>query len=357
MPRFTTMENGELLTDNRPPLSVAVVIPTYNRRDSLCRALDSLRQQDDPGYCLEVIVVDDGSTDGTAGLDWGSWPFPVRYYFQENSGVTVARNAGASHSSSAILTFMDDDMVAAAGMLAHLIQVVCSSSKVIALATLILVPDNRNSFATLYSSGAVFPRDVEHPTSLPGQEPAGVPTGGWVHFSNCKTGMLCIKAEDFYALSMFQDPTGGWPNWDDVDFGYRADRQGYRLYRSEDAIAYHHDRSLNSLDVACRRHHQAARAAAHLLHRYPDLGPSLSTYHDKGPLSLRRDSPQLAARKMLRTVVSSASSVAAMKWLAHLLQVRRSNSLMLARLYRWIISADIYHGYRQGLRELKEGAA
>lgn len=41
------------------------------------------------------------------------------------------------------------------------------------------------------------------------------------------TGLIAIKKSDFFGLGMFQDPTGGWPNWDDVDFGYRAVKVGF----------------------------------------------------------------------------------------------------------------------------------
>ncbi|GAI94262.1 unnamed protein product, partial [marine sediment metagenome] len=46
-------------------LDVSIIIPTYNRKDSLRETLTSLVQQTWPTDCFEVIVVDDGSTDGT----------------------------------------------------------------------------------------------------------------------------------------------------------------------------------------------------------------------------------------------------------------------------------------------------
>ena len=47
---------------------VSVIIPTYNRKDSLRETLNSLAQQTYPSDCFEVIIVDDGSTDGTAAI-------------------------------------------------------------------------------------------------------------------------------------------------------------------------------------------------------------------------------------------------------------------------------------------------
>jgi len=54
-----------LQTDNRVLPHVSVIIPTYNRKDSLLRTLDSLSRQTYPAECFEVIVVDDGGCDGT----------------------------------------------------------------------------------------------------------------------------------------------------------------------------------------------------------------------------------------------------------------------------------------------------
>ena len=90
----------------RPPLDVSVVIPTYNRADWLPRTLASILGQTlEP---MEVIVVDDGSTDGTEALA-RSFPPTVRYSRIENSGVCRARNAGVSLARGSWLAFCDSD--------------------------------------------------------------------------------------------------------------------------------------------------------------------------------------------------------------------------------------------------------
>ena len=89
-----------------PPLDVSVVIPTYNRADWLPRTLASILDQTlEP---MEVIVVDDGSTDGTEVLA-RSFPPTVRYSRIENSGVCRARNVGVSLARGPWLAFCDSD--------------------------------------------------------------------------------------------------------------------------------------------------------------------------------------------------------------------------------------------------------
>lgn len=86
--------------------SVSVIIPTYNRAPLLTDALESvLRQTYAP---LEIIVVDDGSTDDTPriALDCGD---PVRLFSQNNRGPAAARNLGIANARGDILAFLDDD--------------------------------------------------------------------------------------------------------------------------------------------------------------------------------------------------------------------------------------------------------
>ncbi len=86
--------------------SVSVLIPTYNRAELLPETLDSILSQSRPP--AEVIVVDDGSTDGTraAAARFGS---RIRYHYQPNSGVCRARNLAASLASGDFLAFCDSD--------------------------------------------------------------------------------------------------------------------------------------------------------------------------------------------------------------------------------------------------------
>ncbi len=71
--------------------TVSVVIPTYQRRDDVLRAVESVLAQSFEDF--EVIVVDDGSTDGTAEALAGLDP-RLRYVWHENRGTGAARNAG-----------------------------------------------------------------------------------------------------------------------------------------------------------------------------------------------------------------------------------------------------------------------
>src|SRR5690606_13508043 len=89
-------------------MKVSVILPTFNRADYLKRSIDSVLNQTYPHF--ELIIVDDGSTDGTAFLLDSYRKHPqIQIFFQENTGVSSARNLGIKNSHSSLLAFIDSD--------------------------------------------------------------------------------------------------------------------------------------------------------------------------------------------------------------------------------------------------------
>jgi GT2 family glycosyltransferase/glycosyltransferase involved in cell wall biosynthesis len=94
-------------------LRVSVVVPTHNRKEKLLACLDGLARQSVLAQEFEVLVVDDGSTDGTEeALTARSFLFAVRYYRQEKSGPGSARNFGIEQAAGELVLFIGDDIVA-----------------------------------------------------------------------------------------------------------------------------------------------------------------------------------------------------------------------------------------------------
>lgn len=84
----------------------SVIIPAYNSETTLARAIDSVLAQSYP--VQEIIVVDDGSTDGTSEVA-ARYASKLRYIHQDNAGVSSARNRGAQAASGDWLAFLDAD--------------------------------------------------------------------------------------------------------------------------------------------------------------------------------------------------------------------------------------------------------
>ncbi|HMI30027.1 MAG TPA: glycosyltransferase [Gaiellaceae bacterium] len=99
---------------------LTVIIPTYNRAGDLRRCLDALALQTAPPETFEVVVVDDGSADGTPAL-LASYAAPYRLVVerQSNRGQPAALNRGLRAAASAYCLFVDDDIVASRQLVAE----------------------------------------------------------------------------------------------------------------------------------------------------------------------------------------------------------------------------------------------
>ncbi len=85
---------------------VSVIVPTYNRAHMLQEAIDSVLAQTYPHF--ELLVVDDGSTDGTQKL-LRSYGHRINAIYQENAGVSAARNRGIRSASGEMIALLDSD--------------------------------------------------------------------------------------------------------------------------------------------------------------------------------------------------------------------------------------------------------
>lgn len=98
-------------------MKLSVIIPSFNRASVLPRALDSVLAQSWT-ESIELIVVDDGSTDGTAELIAQRYP-NIRYLYQDNAGVSAARNLGLAAAKGDWIALLDSDDAWLTGKLAR----------------------------------------------------------------------------------------------------------------------------------------------------------------------------------------------------------------------------------------------
>jgi GT2 family glycosyltransferase/peptidoglycan/xylan/chitin deacetylase (PgdA/CDA1 family) len=153
---------------------LSVVIPTYNRREVLSRVLQTVFQQTCPPEAYEVIVVADGSTDGTAEMLRQLHP-PCKFLVleQPNRGQAAARNAGARAASGDLILFLDDDMLCAPDLVAEHIAAHSSGDRQVVFGPVHVAPESPATLATrrlrleaegwskrLRREGATFPTDA-----------------------------------------------------------------------------------------------------------------------------------------------------------------------------------------------------
>ena len=100
--------------------SLSVLIATHNRREMLARCLAALAAQSEDPAAFEVIVADDGSTDGTAAaLAELSTPFELRTIEHAKAGKPVVLNAAIEAARGEVCLFIDDDVIASPQLVAE----------------------------------------------------------------------------------------------------------------------------------------------------------------------------------------------------------------------------------------------
>ena len=99
------MVDSPAMTEGPRPL-VSVVIPAHNSESFIVRALRSVLEQD--YRPIEIVVVDDGSSDSTVAVATGFDPC-VRCVSQPNQGASAARNRGIKECSGSLVAFLDSD--------------------------------------------------------------------------------------------------------------------------------------------------------------------------------------------------------------------------------------------------------
>jgi exopolysaccharide biosynthesis polyprenyl glycosylphosphotransferase len=112
---------------------VSVVVPVLNGERVLGKCLEALTHQDwcpDPASSagLEIIVIDDGSTDGTKQV---AKSYPVTYIYQEHLGPAAARNLGTQHASGDILLFTDADCVPSLNWVSQMVRPMLDDPEVV----------------------------------------------------------------------------------------------------------------------------------------------------------------------------------------------------------------------------------
>jgi glycosyltransferase involved in cell wall biosynthesis len=106
------------MSDNNPAL-VSIIIPAYNAEPYLAETIQSCLDQTHPA--VEIIVIDDGSSDGTRRV---AENFPaVRYFHQTNAGPAAARNHGIRQAHGEFLQFLDADDILLPDKISHSLQV------------------------------------------------------------------------------------------------------------------------------------------------------------------------------------------------------------------------------------------
>ncbi|PSB24648.1 glycosyltransferase family 2 protein [Stenomitos frigidus] len=221
----------------------SVVIPTYNRKPILEKCLQALEQQQfDAGEIAgyEVVVVDDGSTDGT--VDWlqtNASEFPhVRLFQQDHQGPAAARNLGVEKASGDTIIFIDSDLVVTEGFLqAHADGLQSGQRSAVSsqqpLETQNSAPPTPHPISSpVFTYGRVInTANFDDPTA----EPYKITDFSAAYFA---TGNVAIARIWLEKAGLF-DTRFQLYGWEDLELGVRLKQLGLTLIKCPDAVGYH----------------------------------------------------------------------------------------------------------------------
>jgi GT2 family glycosyltransferase len=213
---------------------ISVVLPTYNRLSRLKEVLGALAQQQHPLNTFEVIVVSDGSTDGTheylASLQT---PFPLTPVIQANQGPAVARNSGIARATGDLVIFLDDDVVPTAQFVAEHVRIHAQQPDLVVLGPMLTPPDFQLS-PWIYWEQEMLMKQYQ-----------AMQAGAWRPTARqFYTGNTSLARHHLIATGGF-DPR--FRRAEDLELGYRLARRGLRFVFNPAAIGYHYaERSFQS---------------------------------------------------------------------------------------------------------------
>ena len=246
-------------------LRITVIIPTYNRKEMLLKCLRALDRQTILPQEFEVVVVDDGSSDGTGEmLATEQFRFGLKYHRQENKGPGTARNEGLRLAEGELILYIGDDIIATERLLEE--HLMAHATRVDPGASVLghidwppeMTPSMVMNFvcgeSTLQFAYAVIPKldKLDY---------------RFFYTSNVsiRRDFLAAAAADHVAF----DPDFRFAAFEDSELAYRLEKRGLDLRYHAAALAYHEHR----MDVQsfANREYRAGQMAVVFYRKHPQM--------------------------------------------------------------------------------------
>ncbi|HXX40081.1 MAG TPA: glycosyltransferase [bacterium] len=234
-------------------MEISVVIPTFNSRDVLRRTIQALAVQTFPRDAYEIVIADDGSTDGTAEMvaDAQRGPVAIRYVAQANLGRSAARNRGARAARGRLLLFLDADIWATPTLLAsHHAHYPPGTQRLGVQGRSLTHPEARTT---------LFMRAREITPDLSVRRRHNLSP---VHII---TRNFSVFRREFEEAGGFDEGFTGY-GWEDIELAMRMQAFGIRFDYEPDALAYHYH--VETFDGIRRKLRQAGEGAVYFWRKH-----------------------------------------------------------------------------------------
>ncbi|MFZ5366161.1 MAG: glycosyltransferase family 2 protein [Patescibacteria group bacterium] len=208
---------------------VSVVVPTYNLKEILLECLDSIINQD--YHNLEVIVVDNASTDGTSEAVKKKFPKVKLIRNQKNLGVTGGANAGLKEATGDYIWLVDHDNILNPNMLSEMVKLAESDPKIGVVVPKILYWENKD---IIWAAGTGM-------NLITGENifRGGKDIGQYekVKEVDIAPANFLVKREVIEKVGLYDDIY--FVSYEDADFSFRVRKAGYKIIYTPKALCYH----------------------------------------------------------------------------------------------------------------------
>ena len=240
---------------------ISVVVPTYNRLETLAHVLPTLLAQDLAPSEFEVLICDSNSTDGTAEfLATMRAVHPnLRHLPGAYSGRAAARNAGIDAAQGEIVLFNDSDIFASPDLLSQHLRHHRAQRNVAVVGLEVQVKDFEDY---------AYKRD--HPSERRALHKPTRKKLPWLYFL---TGNASVRREDLIRVGRFDESFTGYGH-EDLELGYRLERAGVTILYEPNAVNYHcqdvpHDDQKEKMRLA-------GRSTVRFYRKHPDFAVRLN---------------------------------------------------------------------------------
>lgn len=299
-------------------MEVSIIIPVYNRKEMVRKALDFLFNQNYAKENYEIIVVDDGSTDGTEKMiNALSPPCRLVYLHQDRKGPHIARNLGIENAQGKIIIFIDSDIFAPPNFIDEHMRFHKKFKNVIVSGPTVRTDKLEDVFSDI--------KRRKFRESLAWSGPSLI------------TSNLSVKREFLLKAGGFDGEFVGM-GWHDWELGLRLKKLGLKVKRNVEAIVYHYKRTKKLLDIPslCEKRRERGVNGVLYYKKHPSLKVKMgirvhSLFFDKFIWWIDKD----FGKKLL----SSAE--------------KRGDRFWLNLLIQWKLSYAYTKGLKEGMRKYK----
>lgn len=242
-------------------MRLSVVIPTYNRKEILLECLRALDSQTLLKDRYEVLVVDNGSTDGTqqmlqAGLN--RYQMNISFLNQPKRGPAAARNLGIQNARGDVLLLLGDDIIATKDLLAkHLEWHIRNPQENLALLGLITWIKEKK--ITLFMEWLEEGVQFDYPN---------IRDEDYTDYKHFYSSNVSLKKSFMTKYGIF-DEDFPYASYEDSDLAYRLQLCGLKIYYLADLIAYHDH--YTSIAASFRRMVKVGRSSKIFMSKHPEL--------------------------------------------------------------------------------------